>query len=229
MPRRAGQGRLHRRRGAPSATASSTTRVAPLRRRAAGARRAPRGARAAAACTTAIDLPVAFLGALYAGIVPVAVNTLLTADDYAYMLRAQPRPRARSSRGALAADAAQGDARERRTRSRHRDRRRARRRAADAGEHRLRCASSRAPQPLADAAPTRADDAASGSIRRARPARQGHGAHARQPVLDGRAVRQGVLGLRESDVVLLGGQAVLRLRARQRADVPAVGRRDDAC
>ena len=31
--------------------------------------------------------PVAFLGALYAGVVPVAVNTLLTADDYAYMLR----------------------------------------------------------------------------------------------------------------------------------------------
>ncbi len=30
--------------------------------------------------------PVAFLGAIYAGIVPVAVNTLLTADDYAYML-----------------------------------------------------------------------------------------------------------------------------------------------
>lgn len=32
------------------------------------------------------DWPVTFLGALYAGIVPVAVNTLLTADDYAYML-----------------------------------------------------------------------------------------------------------------------------------------------
>ncbi|MCU0967906.1 MAG: benzoate-CoA ligase family protein [Rubrivivax sp.] len=30
--------------------------------------------------------PVAFLGAIYAGVVPVAVNTLLTADDYAYML-----------------------------------------------------------------------------------------------------------------------------------------------
>jgi benzoate-CoA ligase len=30
--------------------------------------------------------PVAFLAALYAGIVPVAVNTLLTPDDYAYML-----------------------------------------------------------------------------------------------------------------------------------------------
>jgi benzoate-CoA ligase len=33
------------------------------------------------------DWPVAFLGAMYAGIVPVAVNTLLTADDVAYMLR----------------------------------------------------------------------------------------------------------------------------------------------
>ena len=34
-----------------------------------------------------IDFPTAFLGALYAGIVPVAVNTLLTSDDYAYMVR----------------------------------------------------------------------------------------------------------------------------------------------
>ena len=32
------------------------------------------------------DWPVAFLGAIYAGAVPVAVNTLLTDDDYAYML-----------------------------------------------------------------------------------------------------------------------------------------------
>lgn len=32
------------------------------------------------------DWPVAFLGAIHAGLVPVAVNTLLTADDYAYML-----------------------------------------------------------------------------------------------------------------------------------------------
>ena len=32
------------------------------------------------------DWPVSFLGAIYAGIVPVPVNTLLTADDYAYML-----------------------------------------------------------------------------------------------------------------------------------------------
>ncbi len=34
-----------------------------------------------------IDWPVAFLGSLYAGVVPVAVNTLLNADDYAYMVR----------------------------------------------------------------------------------------------------------------------------------------------
>ena len=32
------------------------------------------------------DWPVSFLGATFAGLVPVAVNTLLTADDYAYML-----------------------------------------------------------------------------------------------------------------------------------------------
>lgn len=32
------------------------------------------------------DWIVAFLGALYAGVVPVAVNTLLTAEDYAFML-----------------------------------------------------------------------------------------------------------------------------------------------
>src|SRR3546814_3008224 len=33
-----------------------------------------------------VDWPVAFLGSLHAGIVPVAVNTLLTPDDYAYMI-----------------------------------------------------------------------------------------------------------------------------------------------
>ncbi len=33
-----------------------------------------------------VDFPTAFLGALWAGVVPVAVNTLLPAADYAYML-----------------------------------------------------------------------------------------------------------------------------------------------
>jgi benzoate-CoA ligase len=40
-----------------------------------------------------VDWPIAFLGAIDAGIVPVAVNTLLTVDDYAYML-AHSRARA---------------------------------------------------------------------------------------------------------------------------------------
>lgn len=33
-----------------------------------------------------IDLPTAFLGALFAGVIPVPVNTLLPAEDYAYMM-----------------------------------------------------------------------------------------------------------------------------------------------
>jgi benzoate-CoA ligase len=48
-----------------------------------------------------IDWPVAFLGCLYAGVVPVAVNTLLTPADYAYML-AHSRAQAAFVSGALA-------------------------------------------------------------------------------------------------------------------------------
>jgi benzoate-CoA ligase len=48
------------------------------------------------------DWPVAFLGAIYAGVVPVAVNTLLTVDDYAYML-ANCRAQAVITSGALLA------------------------------------------------------------------------------------------------------------------------------
>jgi benzoate-CoA ligase len=40
-----------------------------------------------------IDFPTAFLGSIKAGIVPIAVNTLLTANDYGYML-ANSRARA---------------------------------------------------------------------------------------------------------------------------------------
>src|SRR5882762_649073 len=38
------------------------------------------------ALTDTIDFPIAFLGAIKAGIIPVAVNTLLTAKDYEHML-----------------------------------------------------------------------------------------------------------------------------------------------
>jgi len=47
-----------------------------------------------------LDWPVAFLGCLYAGVVPVAVNTLLTAQDYAFML-ADSRAQAALVSGAL--------------------------------------------------------------------------------------------------------------------------------
>src|ERR1035441_1730151 len=40
-----------------------------------------------------VDWPVSFLGAMYAGIVPVAVNTVLSINDYVYML-AHSRSRA---------------------------------------------------------------------------------------------------------------------------------------
>jgi len=46
------------------------------------------------------DWIVAFLGALYAGVVPVAVNTLLTAEDYAFMI-ANSRAQAALVSGAL--------------------------------------------------------------------------------------------------------------------------------
>ncbi|GIK88157.1 MAG: acetyl-CoA synthetase [Betaproteobacteria bacterium] len=57
------------------------------------------------------DWPVAFLGAMHAGVVPVAVNTLLTSDDYAYMLkhsRAQALIVSDALRGTLEAALARG-------------------------------------------------------------------------------------------------------------------------
>jgi len=46
-----------------------------------------RAERIALALLDTIDFPAAFLGAIKAGIVPVALNTLLTTPDYDYMLR----------------------------------------------------------------------------------------------------------------------------------------------
>ena len=57
------------------------------------------------------DWVVSFLGALYAGVVPVAVNTLLTADDYAFMInnsRAQAALVSSSLLGTLNSAIAQG-------------------------------------------------------------------------------------------------------------------------
>ncbi|HYF59186.1 MAG TPA: benzoate-CoA ligase family protein [Burkholderiaceae bacterium] len=57
-----------------------------------------------------VDWPVAFLGCLHAGVVPVAVNTLLTVDDYAYML-AHSRAQAAIVSAALVPTLAQAMAR----------------------------------------------------------------------------------------------------------------------
>jgi 4-hydroxybenzoate-CoA ligase len=46
----------------------------------------PREARIALLLLDTVDFPVAFLGAIKAGVVPVALNTLMTAEQYAYLL-----------------------------------------------------------------------------------------------------------------------------------------------
>lgn len=46
-----------------------------------------RESRIALLLTDTVDFPVAFLGAIKAGVVPVALNTLLSTDQYAYMLQ----------------------------------------------------------------------------------------------------------------------------------------------
>jgi len=47
----------------------------------------PLEARVLLCLSDTIDFPVAFLGSIKAGLLPVAVNTLLTTSDYAFMLR----------------------------------------------------------------------------------------------------------------------------------------------
>ncbi|MDR6410623.1 benzoate-CoA ligase family protein [Paraburkholderia terricola] len=53
-----------------------------------------------------VELPIAFLGALLAGVVPVVANTLLTAPDYVYMLT-HSHARAVIASGALLANVTQ--------------------------------------------------------------------------------------------------------------------------
>ena len=169
-----------------------------------------------------VDLPVAFLGALYAGIVPVPVNTLLPADDYAYML-------GHSRRGTVLVSAAllptvQQAHRASRARSPRLRRVRRRRHAGRRNTAMPSFASLLARRPLPDGshADTHADDFAfwlysSGSTGRPKGTVHSHANLYWTAELYGKPV----LGLREDDVVLLRGQAVLRLRPGQRADLPA--------
>ena len=172
------------------------------------------------------DWPVAFLGALYAGVVPVAVNTLLTADDYAYMLehsRAQAALRLR----AAAADAAGGDGQQAPHELRATDRVAAERALPDRAalsicDHaaRARAAAVRRRR----LAPTNRAFwlYSSGSTGRPKGTVHTHANLYWTAELYGKPV----LGLTERRRLLLRGQAVLRLRPRQRADLPALGRRD---
>ena len=82
-PRR--EARLHRRRAGRWTYGQLADRVGALRRglRALGVRREER---VLIALLDTIDWPTAFLGCLKAGIVAVPVNTLMTEDDYRFML-----------------------------------------------------------------------------------------------------------------------------------------------
>ena len=55
-----------------------------------------------------IDFPACFLGAIKAGIVPVPINTMWSAADYAYVLQRQSRASGRRLRSAAAGDGGGG-------------------------------------------------------------------------------------------------------------------------
>ena len=169
------------------------------------------------------DWPVTFLGAIFAGVVPVAVNTLLTADDYAYMLehaRAQAAIVSGSLKPALKAAM---------TRSDHE-------------VHKVIVSRPAHPLDVDEVefeafleSPSAAGQGRPHARRRTRflalfvgfdRKTQGNRPFARQSVLDGRALRQGDPEPPRGGHLLLCGEAVFRLRARQRPDLSAVGRRD---
>ena len=171
-----------------------------------------------------IDFHACFLGAMRIGAVPVPVNTMLTTADFEHMLvdsRARVlvvsdalvekvAPAAARSpflrRVVVAPSPLGGDA---------------------AGFDRLEALVAAAPAACAPARTT-CDDVAfwlysSGSTGRPKGAMHLHASLPRTAALYAR----GVLGLREDDVVAQRREALLRVRARQRAHLPARGRRDE--
>ena len=161
------QARLHRRSGRYTygELAERVNRCANALSRLGAA--APRSA-CCCACSTRIDFPAVFLGAIKAGIVPVAGNTLLTTADYEYMLARQPRAGARSCRRRCCRRSQPLLARRRSSRARRSSP------GADAAAPHSSLAQSLVARASADRAPAptrRATTPASGSTRRARPAR----------------------------------------------------------
>ena len=166
-----------------------------------------------------IDWPTAFLGAIKAGVVPVPVNTLMTEDDYRFML-ADSRAKVLVVSEALFPKFADliasspdlmhvvvsGD-------NAH-------------GHRRLEDLLTNA-KPDAYTAPTTRDDICfwlytSGSTGTA----EGRGACPRQSAPDRRPLRRRRARPQGERRLLFGGEAVLRLWARQRHDLPDGGRRD---
>ena len=158
------------------------------------------------------DWPVTFLGAMLAGVVPVAVNTLLTADDCAYMLE-HSRAQAAFVSGALkpVLKAAL-------TKSDHEVHKVIVSRPAqplEFGEAEFEAFLDRH-APLARPAPTqrRRSRFLALFLRLDRPAQRDR-AFARQPLLDDGALRQGDPGPKGRRRLFLRRQALLRLWARQ--------------
>ena len=174
-----------------------------------------------------VDWPTAFLGCLKAGIIAVPVNTLLTEDDYRFML-ADSRAKCLVVSEALfpkfeklikqspdlehvivAGDNPQN---------------------LDAKGYRLFEDLIASDEPEDYTAPTVADDIAfwlytSGSTGKPK----GRGACACQPETDRRSLRHAGRRPQGKRRRLFGGEIVLRLRARQRHDLPAHGRRHRPC
>ena len=165
-----------------------------------------------------IDWPIAFLGCLKAGIIAVPVNTLLTEDDYRFML-------ADSRAKCLVVSEALFPKFEKLIK------------ASPDLEHVIVSGDNPhgyrlfedvigADEPEDYTAPTTCDDMAfwlytSGSTGKPKGAVHVHASLKLTADLYGTPVA----GLKESDVCLFGGEVVLRLRPRQRHDVPADGRR----
>ena len=168
-----------------------------------------------------IDWPTAFLGAIKAGVIPVAVNTLLTESDYEFMLTDSRAKMLVVSQALLPKFApimarcpdlekviVSGGTTQRLRKIRRRDRRR------DA--------------PTAYTAPTTRDDMAfwlysSGSTGKPKGTVHSPG----EPAPDRRTLCRAHSRHHRERSLLFGRETVLRLRSRQRHDLPDVGRRHD--
>ena len=172
-----------------------------------------------------VDYPVAFWGAIRAGVVPVPVNTLLTAEQYAYLL-ADSRATA-----AVVAPALAG------LLSSIRDRLPHLRTIMVAGAGRRRASRPARPAPFRGRARRRrpravhrVDHVGRGGVLalHLRLHRRSQGGQARSYQPDGDRAAHGPGRHRHPRRRrgVLGGQAVVRLRARQLHVVPDVGRRE---